>query len=100
MKPLNVQETLAGTKKRCKKMTRAELMGEVNRAVKLAKSFFDSGQDTLAVVEELQSDVHCYLGLKEEVRCAARVLRVIADEKPPAAFLIHVADYLNLISEA
>ena len=100
MKPLNIQETLAETKKRCKKMTRAELMAEVNRAIKLAKSFFDGGQDTLKICEQLQSDVHCYLEMKGEARCAAKVLRAIADDKPPAAFLVHMADYLKLISEA
>ncbi len=95
--PLCLTETLKETRKRCKNMTKVELTEEVNRTIEIAKKFFESGQATLEVAKGLQAYKHCYEGMQKEARCAALVLRTIADDDPPASFLIHMAEYISLI---
>jgi len=96
---IKLSETMAETRKRCKKMTRRELMVEVNKAIGVARSLHDATQETMKVVRGLQSVEHCYNGMRGEVAFTAKVFHMISDGPIPPTFITHMAQYLELIGE-
>jgi len=83
---------------RCGKMTKAKLMGEIVKISDIAQKLFMSSTETCEIANKMEAEIHCLKGMKGEIKAVANTLRSIADEGAPASFLIHLAEYLDLIS--